>query len=111
MSTGLPDFNTAPAWQDGGGDVYVNLFCGPWDHWKDRAVDANELRSWAPWTPLDTADEWGQRIDRDALALEIALTPDPSHAGMGTRHVGMDWAREMADAILAALPELMGGVA
>ena len=41
--------------------------------------------------------------------VECALTPDPSHAGMGTRHVGMDWAREMADAVLAAMPDLMGG--
>ena len=56
-----------------------------------------------------TADEWGKRIDRDKLAGVIELATDPSHAGMGTRHVGMDWAREMADAVLAALPELMGG--
>ena len=54
-------------------------------------------------------DEWIERIDRDALADAIGLAPDPSHAGMGTRHVGMNWAREMADAVLAALPELMGG--
>ena len=108
MSTELPDFTAAPAWQDGGGDVYINL-CGLWDHWNDRAVDANDLRSWAPWTPLDTADEWVRRIDRERLAKVIELAPDPSHAGMGTRHVGMDWAREMADAVIAALPELMGG--
>ena len=81
MSEQLPDFTTAPAWLD----VPV----------------AGQMPR--------TADEWVQRIDRDALALEIALTPDPSHAGMGTRHVGMDWAREMADAVLAAMPDLMGG--
>ena len=61
-----------------------------------------------PTLPLRTADEWVQRIDSDKLAGVIELATDPSHAGMGTRHVGMDWAREMADAVLAALPELMG---
>ena len=97
----LPDFTTAPAWQDGGGDVYINLFCGLWDHWKDRDVDANELRSWAPWTPLDTADEWVKRIDRDKLAEVLKPYFNGGDVAYG-EHV------ECADAVLAALPELMG---
>ena len=105
MSTGLPDFTAAPAWMDALGGVVAQRQV------MDYRGSLSDFSAGAPWEPLRTADEWGQRIDRDALALEIALTPDPSHAGMGTRHVGMDWAREMADAILAALPELMGGVA
>ena len=105
MSTGLPDFNTAPAWMDALGGVVAQRQV------MDYRGSLSDFSAGAPWTPLDTADGWVRRIDRDALALEIALTPDPSHAGMGTRHVGMDWAREMADAILAALPELRGGVA
>ena len=107
MSTELPDFNTAPAWQDGGGDVYVNLPCGPWDHWKDRAVDANELRSWAPWTPLDTADGWVRRIDSGKLAdvIDSIVAPDD----LATEHI--ERMMRAADAVLAALPDLMGGVA
>ena len=110
MSPELPDFTTAPVWMDGGGDVYVNLFCGLWDHRKDRAVDANELRSWAPWTPLDTADEWVQRIDRDALAEVLdGCFPGcdgPAAEGFIERYVAI-----AVDAVLAALPDLMGGVA
>ena len=102
MSTELPDFNTAPAWQDGGGDVYVNLFCGPWYRWKDRAVDANELRSWAPLTPLDTADEWVRRIDREKLAEMLKPYFNGGDRAYG-EHV------ECAEAVLAALPDLMGG--
>ena len=103
----LPDFTTAPAWQDSGGDVYVNLFCGLWDHWKDRAVDVNELRSWAPWTPLDTADEWVQRIDRDKLAdvIDSIVAPDD----LTNKHIEL--MMRAADAVLAALPDLMGGAA
>ena len=97
-----PDFTTAPAWQDGGGDVYVNLFCGLWDYRNDRAVDANELRSWAPWTPLDTADEWVQRIDSGKLAEMLKPYFNGGDVAYG-EHV------ECAEAVLAALPELMGG--
>ena len=100
-----PDFTTAPAWQDSGGDVYVNLFCGLWDHRKDRAVDANELRSWAPWTPLDTADEWVRRIDSGKLADVIEL------AILGRQMSAPRTAKLTAHAVLAALPELMGGAA
>ena len=99
----LPDFTTAPAWMDALGGVVAQRQV------MDYRGPLSDFSAGAPWTPLDTADGWVKLIDRDKLALEIALTPDPSHAGMGTRHVGMDWAREMADAILAALPELMGG--
>ena len=73
-----------------------------WDHWKDRAVDATELRSWAPWTPLDTADEWVRRIDRDKLAEMLKPYFNGGDVAYG-EHV------ECAEAVLAALPELMGG--
>ena len=105
MSTGLPDFNTAPAWMDALGGVVTQRQV------VDYRGSLSDFSAGAPFVPLRTAGEWGQRIDRDALAGVIGLAPDPSHAGMGTRHVGMDWAREIADAVLAALPELMGGVA
>lgn len=97
----LPDFTTAPAWQDGGGNVYVNLFCGLWNHWKDRAVDANELRSWAPWKPLRTADEWARRIDHEKLVEMLRPYFSGGDVVYG-EHV------DCADAVLAALPELMG---
>ena len=103
MSTELPDFTTAPAWLDALGGVVAQRQV------MDYRGSLSDFSAGAPWTPLDTADGWVRRIDRDALAGVIGLAPDPSHAGMGTRHVGMDWAREMADAVLAALPELMGG--
>ena len=103
MSTELPDFNAAMAWMDALGGVVTQRqvmgYRGP----------LSDFSAGAPFIPLRTAGEWGQRIDRDALADPIGLAPDPSHAGMGTRHVGMNWAREMADAVLAALPDLMGG--
>ena len=103
MSTEFPDFTTAPAWMDALGGVVAQRQV------MDYRGSLSDFSAGAPWTPLDTADGWVRRIDRDKLAGVIELAPDPSHAGMGTRHVGMDWAREMADAAIAALPELMGG--
>ena len=73
MSTELPDFTTAPAWQDGGGDVYVNLFCGLWDHRKDRAVDARELLvlTRAAELPDPSAEDFGGVGKRILAALEV----------------------------------------
>ena len=101
MSTELPDFTTAPAWMDALGGVVAQRQV------MDYRGSLSDFSAGAPWTPLDTADGWVRRIDSGKLAGAIGLVPDPSYAGMGTRHVGMDWAREMADAVLAALPELI----
>ena len=102
MSTELPDFTTAEYWTNRKGSSFPASRCHILaDSFPDSIAEL------APWMPLDTAEAWVQRIDRDALAGVIELAPDPSYAGMGTRHVGMDWAREMAAAVLAALPELI----
>ena len=51
-----------------------------------------------------TADEWGKRIDRDKLAEILKPYFSGGDVAYG-EHV------ECADAVLAALPELMGGAA
>lgn len=56
-----------------------------------------------------TRDQWAKRIDRDALAKVIRQTPEPDRPAALARDVGMAWAQEIADAVIAALPELMGG--
>ena len=61
----------------------------------------------APWTPLDTADGWVRRIDSGKLAdvIDSIVAPDD----LATEHI--ERMMRAADAILAALPELTGGVA
>ena len=64
----------------------------------------------APFIPLRTAGEWVQRIDRDALAEVLdGCFPGcdgPAAEGFIERYVAI-----AVDAVLAALPDLMGGVA
>lgn len=56
----------------------------------------------SPWEPLRTADEWARHIDRDKLAEMLKPYFNGGDVAYG-EHV------ECADAVLAALPELMGG--
>ena len=55
-----------------------------------------------PTLPLRTADEWARHIDRDKLAEMLKPYFNGGDVAYG-EHV------ECADAVLAALPELMGG--
>lgn len=135
----LPDFTTAPAWANAEGVAYSRGELEKWVSYWDREADLADMGPWTPlmtprqWaeeyanekcgclilgcpcadTPaaleVDTADGWGKRLDPKKLAEVIASTPNPAHAGMGTRHIGMSWAREMVEAVLAAMPELMDG--
>ena len=98
MSTGLPDFTTAPAWMDALGGVVTQ------QQVMDYRGSLSDFSAGAPWTPLDTADEWVQRIDRDKLAEMLKPYFNGGDVAYG-EHV------ECADAVLAALPDLMGGVA
>ena len=101
MSTDeLPDFNTAPAWLLSDGVVLDSLTACA----SVRFEPAYAQRH-APWTPLDTAENWVQRIDRDKLAEVIDMALQEWHDGdlSGTDHDAV------ADAALAALSELMKG--
>lgn len=105
MSTELPDFATAPAWLDAMGEATVGEFLVSVQHGqRDHAMTPQALLEYGPWTPLDTADEWVKRIDRDKLAKVIghALNEETSWEDRWSHDVA-------ADAVLAALPELMGG--
>ena len=92
----LPDFTTAPAWIGDNG-----VF--------NAGADAAAIAAHAPyvlegceWTPLRTADEWARHIDRDKLAEMLKPYFNGGDVAYG-EHV------ECADAVLDALPELMGG--
>ena len=98
MSTELPDFTTATAWMDALGGVVTQRQV------MDYRGSLSDFSAGAPWTPLDTADEWVQRIDRDKLAEMLKPYFNGGDVAYG-EHV------ECADAVLAALPDLMGGVA
>ena len=94
----LPDFTTAPAWLDVHGAIW---------EWLGIATQADQLGpEWAsggsPWEPLRTADEWVKLIDREKLAEMLKPYFNGGDVAYG-EHV------ECADAVLAALPELMGG--
>ena len=101
MSTGLPDFNTAPAWMDALGGVVAQRQV------MDYRGSLSDFSAGAPWTPLDTADGWVKLIDRDKLAdvIDSIVAPDD----LTTEHI--ERMMRAADAVLAALPELMGGAA
>lgn len=100
----LPDFQSAPAWMGASGEVAL----------RETLVTAVNCRhlmviDWpaldAPWTPLDTPKGHVQRIDRDKLAdvIDSIVAPDD----LTTEHI--ERMMRAADAVLAALPELMGG--
>ena len=92
----LPDFTTAPAWMDAPGGVVTQRqvmgYRGP----------LSDFSAGAPWAPLNAADGWVQRIDREKLAEMLK----PYFSG-GDVAYGENV--ECADAVLAVLPELMGG--
>ena len=96
MSAGLSDFTTAPAWMDALGGVVAQ------QQVMDYRGSLSDFSAGAPWTPLDTTDEWVQRIDRDDFAERLADWYDLSD------RIGFEG---VAAAVLAALPDLMGGVA
>lgn len=104
MSTGLPDFTTAPAWMDALGGVATQ------QQVMDYRGSLSDFSAGAPWTPLDTADEWVRRIDRDALA-EVLDGCFPGCDGPAAEGFIERYAAVAVDAVLAALPDLMGGVA
>lgn len=100
----LPDFTTAPAWLDVHGLIW---------EWLGVATQADQFGpEWAsggsPWEPLRTADEWARHIDRDKLA-EMLKRLDP--LGDERCFASGEEYREYAAAVLAALPDLMGGAA
>ena len=99
MSTELPDFTTAPAWMDALGGVVAQRQV------MDYRGSLSDFSAGAPWTPLDTADGWVRRIDSGKLAdvIDSIVAPDD----LTTEHI--ERMTRAADAILAALPELMGG--
>ena len=93
----LPDFTTAPAWQDVHGVIW---------EWLGIATQADHFGpEWAsggsPWEPLRTADEWARRIDHEKLVEMLRPYFSGGDVVYG-EHV------DCADAVLAALPELMG---
>ena len=104
MSTELPDFTTAPAWMDALGGVVAQRQV------MDYRGSLSDFSAGAPWTPLDTADGWVRRIDRDALAgvLDGCF---PGCDGPAAEDFIKRYAAAAVDAALAALPDLMGGVA
>lgn len=53
--------------------------------------------------PLCTAEDWAKRIDPNKLAEVIQIAADHYDPKRGV------WHKVMADAVIAALPELMGG--
>lgn len=55
-----------------------------------------------------TPTQWVQRIVRDKLAKVIDRTQEPGLSPALRRRIGESWAREIADAVIAALPDLMG---
>lgn len=61
-----------------------------------------------PLRPKDTADGWVKRIDRDALA-EVLDDCFPGCDGPAAEDFIERYAVIAADAVLAALPDLMGG--
>lgn len=102
MTDELPDFSTYPAWMGASGDVAL----------RETLVTAVNCRhlmviDWpaldAPWTPLDAAEGWLKRIDRDELAEVIDHTPEPGRSPALRRRIGMEWALEITDAVLAVL--------
>ena len=101
MSAGLPDFTTAPAWMDALGGVVTQRQV------MDYRGSLSDFSAGAPWTPLDTADGWVRRIDSGKLAdvIDSIVAPDD----LATEHI--ERMMRAADAVLAALPDLMGGVA
>lgn len=96
----LPDFTTATAWMDALGGVVAQRQV------MDYKGPLGDFSAGAPWTPLDTADEWARHIDRDKLA-EMLKRLDP--LGDERCYASDEEYREYADAVLAALPELTGG--
>lgn len=96
MSTELPDFTTAPAWMDRRGRIWTRNF--------PKASEVPLIEDCAPWTPLDTAEGWAKRIDRDELA-EVLWQAEDDHVEADDSTL-LDFT---VDAVLAALPELMGG--
>ena len=100
----LPDFTTAPAWMDALGGVVAQRQV------MDYRGSLSDFSAGAPWTPLDTADGWVRRIDRGKLAEVLdGCFPGcdvPAAEDFIGRYVAI-----AVDAVLAALPELMGGAA
>ncbi|MEL4357063.1 MULTISPECIES: hypothetical protein [unclassified Luteococcus] len=108
MSTELPDFNAHPAWLNYNDESYAD--------WS--LPDTISPEGLGPWTPLDTAEEWVKRIDRDKLAERLhkifcgsELEDAGELSGLGDLAVRayLRQAQQWAGAVLAALPELMGG--
>lgn len=93
MSAELPDFDQNEWWLDSEGAV--------WNCPLQTDEMSTELKlELAPWEPLRTADDWASRIDRDKLAhvMEVPL--------LGRARGSRTTNRAVADAVLAALPEL-----
>lgn len=120
MSTGeLPDFTAAPAWLD---------CCGfAWSREEYEGYKDSVGRHTGQWAPLDTPERWTERIDRDKLAGVIQSHLELSHPVEGREFCcsecgfAFDYplmpesvrhsrnAEHLAYAVLAALPDLMGG--
>lgn len=99
MSTEFPDFNTAPAWMDALGGVVTQKqvmgYRGP----------LSDFSAGAPWTPLDTADAWVQRIDLYELA-GVLDSCFPGCDGPAAEDFIERYVVSAVDAVIAALPEL-----
>ena len=97
----LNDFTAAPAWLDALGGVVTQRQV------MDYRGSLSDFSAGAPWTPLDTADEWVQRIDSGKLAdvINSIVAPDD----LTTEHI--ERMTRAAYAAIAALPDLMGGAA
>lgn len=96
----LPDFTTAPAW--------LNRYRSAWtatEAHDEARCDPEFMRSRAPWTPLDTPEGHVQRINQQRLATVIEL------AILGRQMSAPQTAMLAAEAVIAALPELMDGEA
>lgn len=96
----LPEFTTAPAWLDYNDESYGDR----------RFSEVLSVVGLAPWTPLDTAEGHVKRIDRDKLAdiLSRAYEAWAARVDSGLDEPLTEY-ESIADAVLAALPELMGG--
>lgn len=95
MSTELPDFQSAPAWVDRKGYVDSGENLSKW-----ASNDPECAALYAPFEPLNTADDWASRVDRDKLADVIEVAQWGHHAHSRTTR------QAVATAVLAALPEL-----
>lgn len=91
----LPDFTTADYWRDRHGTTYTAS-----QMQRTARAYPHTVASFAPWTPLRTANDCASRIDPDKLAhvIEVAHRGRAAHSRTTNRAV--------AAAIIAALPEL-----